>query len=52
VELGKRHGIVRTNEALGCLYGWGDGTYGELGIIENLPIEKPTKMTYFESRKV
>lgn len=32
VALGKRHGIIRTNESKGSLYGWGDGTYGELGI--------------------
>lgn len=31
IALGKRHGIIRTNEAKGGIYGWGDGTYGELG---------------------
>jgi alpha-tubulin suppressor-like RCC1 family protein len=31
IALGKRHGIIRTNEAIGGIYGWGDGTYGELG---------------------
>jgi alpha-tubulin suppressor-like RCC1 family protein len=31
IALGKRHGIIRTNEAYGGIYGWGDGTYGELG---------------------
>lgn len=29
LSLGKRHGIAITNEK--GLYGWGDGTYGELG---------------------
>lgn len=32
VALGKRHGVIRTNEIKGGIYGWGDGTYGELGI--------------------
>jgi alpha-tubulin suppressor-like RCC1 family protein len=31
IALGKRHGIIRTNEPRGAIYGWGDGTYGELG---------------------
>lgn len=31
VALGKRHGVFRTNEVKGSIYGWGDGTYGELG---------------------
>ncbi len=31
VALGRRHGVVRTNEKVGSVYGWGDGTYGELG---------------------
>lgn len=30
IALGKRHGVVITEEK--GLYGWGDGTYGELGI--------------------
>jgi alpha-tubulin suppressor-like RCC1 family protein len=47
--LGKRHGLIRTNESKGSLYGWGDGTYGELGIQENLPIEKPVKIPYFQN---
>jgi alpha-tubulin suppressor-like RCC1 family protein len=29
VAVGKRHAIVLTEEK--GLYGWGDGTYGELG---------------------
>lgn len=39
ISLGKRHGIALSykNE----LFGWGDGTYGELGINEDLPIEFP-----------
>ena len=32
ISLGNRHGIIRTNEITGSVYGWGDGTYGELGI--------------------
>lgn len=52
VALGRRHGVVRTNEALGSVYGWGDGTYGELGMQDNLPIEKPMKIPFFENRKV
>ena len=31
VVLGRRHGVIRTNEEIGSVYGWGDGTYGELG---------------------
>jgi hypothetical protein len=49
IALGKRHGIIRTNELKGSLYGWGDGTYGELGTQENLPIEKPIKISFFEN---
>jgi alpha-tubulin suppressor-like RCC1 family protein len=48
--LGKRHGIVIDNEH--CLYGWGDGTYGELGIVEDLPIEKPMLIPFFKDIKV
>jgi alpha-tubulin suppressor-like RCC1 family protein len=29
IAMGKRHGLIRTSEGI---YGWGDGTYGELGI--------------------
>ena len=32
ISLGNRHGIIRTNEITGSVYGWGDGTYGELGM--------------------
>lgn len=52
VELGKRHGIIRTNEDKGSIYGWGDGTYGELGITENLPIEAPIRIPFFEDKKI
>jgi alpha-tubulin suppressor-like RCC1 family protein len=52
VALGRRHGVIRTNESIGGVYVWGDGTYGELGLIENLPIEKPIKMPFFEKRKI
>ena len=37
IALGKRHGLVL--DKIGQVWGWGDGTYGELGITENLPIE-------------
>ena len=51
--MGKRHGVIRTNEELGSVYAWGDGTYGELGIDESLlPIEKPIKIPYFENKKI
>ena len=52
IVLGKRHAILRTNEATGAIYGWGDGTYGELGIQENLRIEKPTKIPFFEKKRI
>jgi alpha-tubulin suppressor-like RCC1 family protein len=39
VSLGKRHGIIVTEEEKGGIYGWGDGTYGELGVTDDLPIE-------------
>ena len=52
MALGKRHGVIRTNEAKGGVYGWGDGTYGELGTQDNLPIEKPISLSFFENTKV
>jgi alpha-tubulin suppressor-like RCC1 family protein len=52
ISIGKRHGILRTNEMTGSIYGWGDGTYGELGIQENLPIEKPVKIPFFEDKNI
>ena len=50
--LGRRHGVIRTNEETGSLFGWGDGTYGELGTLEDLPIEKPRKIEFFDDKKI
>ena len=51
--MGKRHGIVRTDEEKGSVYGWGDGTYGELGVsLEELPIEQPTKILFFKDKTI
>ena len=50
IALGKRHGIVITEEK--GMFGWGDGTYGELGIQENLPIEQPVSIPFFENMKI
>ena len=53
VVLGKSHGLVRLAEAYGGVYAWGDGTYGELGLpAEDLPIEHPTSLTFFNKIKV
>lgn len=52
ISLGNRHGIIRTNEITGSVYGWGDGTYGELGIQENLPVEKPVQIPFFEDKNI
>jgi len=50
VAVGKRH-IVLTTEENG-LYGWGDGTYGELGICEDLPAEEPVLLPFFDKIRV
>jgi len=50
--LGRRHGLIRTNEPFGAIYGWGDGTYGELGVTEGLPFEKPQRLPHFEAVEV
>jgi len=34
------------------IYGWGDGTYGELGPIEDLPIEHPISLPFFENMAI
>lgn len=47
VVLGRRHGVIRTNERMGGVYFWGDGTYGELGTQEDIPIENPRKSRFF-----
>ncbi len=45
IAFGKRHGVVITEDF--GMYGWGDGTYGELGVTENLPIETPLSIPFF-----
>lgn len=52
VALGRRHGVIRTNEERGSVYGWGDGTYGELGTLLDLPFEKPVKIEAFEAKRI
>ena len=34
------------------IFGWGDGTYGELGAIEDLPVEHPINLPYFENMSI
>jgi len=34
------------------VYGWGDGTYGELGQSNKLPYEKATILPYFDKVKI
>ena len=48
IALGKKHGIILDSE--GSLFSWGDGTYGETGIISNFAIEKPTIIPYFRDK--
>lgn len=50
VSLGKRHGIILTEDF--GLFGWGDGTYGELGMVDGLPISDPTIIPFFQSMKL
>ena len=53
IAIGTRHGVIRTNEITGSIYTWGDGTYGEIGHHESLlPVEKPTKVPFFEDKKI
>ncbi len=52
VSLGKRHGIIVTEEEKGGIYGWGDGTYGELGVTDDLPIEQPTQLQFFADKGI
>jgi alpha-tubulin suppressor-like RCC1 family protein len=45
--LGKRHGIAL--DAKHNVYGWGDGTYGELGnYIKDFPLKKPSSLHLFD----
>ena len=46
VALGRRHGIVTTLD--NGLFGWGDGTYGELGLSEGLPAAVPVELPFFQ----
>ena len=50
MELGKRHGIVLLNN--GEVYGWGDGTYGEIGIIQEGVINKPILIPFFKDKEI
>ncbi len=50
--LGKKHGLVKTNEKFGGVYGWGDGTYGELGNSDDLPFLKPQRLHFFDEIEV
>jgi alpha-tubulin suppressor-like RCC1 family protein len=50
IALGKRHGIMIDGEQQ--VYGWGDGTYGELGLLDDLPVEKPIVLPFFKDTKI
>lgn len=50
LALGKKHGLVLDGK--GIVHGWGDGTYGEVGIISDFGIEKPVPVPFFKNKDV
>jgi len=46
VALGRRHGIILDKK--GIVYGWGDGTYGELGMVDNFSVDTPIPLPFFK----
>ena len=44
------HGFVLKHN--GKLYGWGDGTYGELGDPDMVEVYAPRKIPYFDNKNI
>eukprot|EP00347_Sterkiella_histriomuscorum_P015550 403356611 len=56
ISVGQKHGLVLTKGSLtrkNYLYGWGDGTYGELGLqFQGRNLIKPELLNYFDDLSI